>query len=361
LTGATGAAGLTGATGVTGQTGAAGLTGAIGLTGAKGLTGATGVIGLTGATGLTGTTGLTGATGRPGPTGPCGSSSFLAVAAIDTLGPTGPTGAIGPYATDVIYHLKGATGSSNYQLVSICNGFTPSANITFDPAQFNGPYVPPTVGSYFQINSGGAGVYLILYGLSGLTNSDLVSSFTSQMKYAWIALRVHNIYSGGINYYGAVPMTLTQYRSYCCGQGNDCSKDQGNGGCDHQGNDCSKGQGNGSCDHQGNDCSKGQGNGSCDHQGNGSCDHQGNDCSKCQGNNGCQSPNIPISALGQYKLRLVEGDQVSIMVYFQDDGNKCDDSSDPQLIVKPTNIMDNCNPPNALNTGGSLSLIRLGE
>ena len=236
FTGATGPAGATGFTGATGpaggetgETGAAGATGATGVTGPTGLTGATGLTGPTGpaggATGETGPTGLTGATGATGATGPTGPTG--ATGATGDTGETGATGvgtiaaaAVGPTgqgtSVEFVYtQTKFALGSTGhgataYQLIGIENGGPTGTTgpIQFVPATLTGG-PPPTTGGYFQINSGGEGLYLVMYGLVGIPDNNLVSELNSNSVNAWILLRVAPGGTAPMSYYGAVPLNVS--------------------------------------------------------------------------------------------------------------------------------------------------------
>jgi hypothetical protein len=180
---------------------------------------------------------------------------------------------------------------SVYQLVDVFNGFpTVAGPVEFVPAVLNADNTPPTAGAYFQINAGGAGVYLVHYGLVGIPNGALRTDLQGDNVNAWILLRVTN--GATTNYYGAAPLINAN-----------------------------------------------------SHPNDPDLAHQQSSL---------------VTAFGQYQLPLVEGDQVSLMLYLhvlngQEPGADI-------LVLDPDNIIDFTNPPiTTLSPGGSLSLIRIGD
>lgn len=222
---------------------------------------------------------------------------------IGPIGPMGPAGPKGPAGTILSGAAQGPTGRSDavetrympngttYQLVTMCNGFptTPGGAIEFVPADLSSSPLPPTKGGYFSINSGGAGVYLLHYSLTGAPNLALRAALKGQNVQAWIMLRVTS--KETVNYYGATPFVIA----------NSLSNDP----------------------------------------------------------DPLHASVSLMTAAGQYQLSLQEGDQVSLMLYMhiisgQEPGSCI-------LYLDPDNIVDIANNNITLSSGGTLSLIKIGE
>ncbi len=168
--------------GYSGSKGQKGKRGPKGHRGKPGPVGPQGDIGPTGQTGPTGVTGPTGQTGPTGVTGPTGECPLIAGAAQDGFGDWSLTG-----------------GDPDYLQLPLSTGY-PDTTVGF--LRFD------SIEHCFEVQPGGAGVYLAQYGLVGRISAALETKMTAGV-YAWILLRVFNGSSHTYTYHGATPLHVT--------------------------------------------------------------------------------------------------------------------------------------------------------